>query len=293
MLDKYINEQTKFYNIIFKSISNKKISHAYLIESNGYDKAEDLALSFAKTLYCPFYYFNRENCNTCNDCSLIDDHRISNIKIIDTDGMWIKKDQMLDLQNEFMTKSFNGRPKIYIIKDAEKLNKSSANTILKFLEEPFDNIIAILVANNKHNVIDTILSRCIVFSLENSELVMSNKITYDDTLLNLVLLLEKNKSEFIAQYNDYLNFKKLDKDDIMSLFQGLNEIYSDIFNAKTLNIKIDNKILEEISLLNDLNSLANKIRLINRQFNRIKSNSNINLLIDKFIIDFSKEVNNV
>ena len=39
----------------------------------------------------------------------------------------------------------------YIIKNAERLNPSSANTILKFLEEPEDNIIAILLTNNRYN----------------------------------------------------------------------------------------------------------------------------------------------
>ena len=52
-------------------------------------------------------------------------------------------------------------------KEADKLNMSSANTILKFLEEPEDDIVAILVANNRYAVIETILSRCQVLSLKN------------------------------------------------------------------------------------------------------------------------------
>ena len=64
--------------------------------------------------------------------------------------MWIKKEQLLELQEEFMTKGLLTSKKIYIITDATKLNTSSANSILKFLEEPADNIIAILLADNIH-----------------------------------------------------------------------------------------------------------------------------------------------
>ena len=49
---------------------------------------------------------------------------------------------------------------LFIIYNAEKLNTSSANTILKFLEEPEENIIAVLTTDNRYQVLDTILSRC-------------------------------------------------------------------------------------------------------------------------------------
>ena len=56
-----------------------------------------------------------------------------------------------------------------IIKETEKLNASSANTILKFLEEPEDGIIAILLTDNRYHVLDTILSRCQILSLKENE----------------------------------------------------------------------------------------------------------------------------
>ena len=56
---------------------------------------------------------------------------------------------------------------IYIIDPAEKLNPASANTILKFLEEPPEGIVAILITENKYNVLETIVSRCQCLSLVN------------------------------------------------------------------------------------------------------------------------------
>ena len=68
----------------------------------------------------------------------------------------IQKEQVTNLKNEFKIKSAFNNKRIYIIKNAENLNKSSANTMLKFLEEPEDNIIALLITNNKTKVLETI-----------------------------------------------------------------------------------------------------------------------------------------
>ena len=61
---------------------------------------------------------------------------------------------------------------IYIIKNCEKLNSSSANCILKFLEEPEDDIIAILLTDNINMVLPTIKSRCQILNFKNNN---SNK----------------------------------------------------------------------------------------------------------------------
>jgi DNA polymerase III delta prime subunit len=53
----------------------------------------------------------------------------------------------------------NGKIRIGIIKQADRLNRSSANILLKNLEEPPPNVIFILTAK-RANIIPTIQSRC-------------------------------------------------------------------------------------------------------------------------------------
>ena len=53
MFDNYIKIQNIAYNILKNSIKSDKISHAYLIETQGNDYGFDFALSFAKALLCP------------------------------------------------------------------------------------------------------------------------------------------------------------------------------------------------------------------------------------------------
>lgn len=64
-------------------------------------------------------------------------------------------------------KSINSGKQFYIIEYAENLNSSSANALLKFLEEPDDEIIAILVTKNINKVISTIVSRCQIVNLNH------------------------------------------------------------------------------------------------------------------------------
>ena len=148
MLDDFKNEQPVVYRILTNSIKKDRYSHAYLFELNGYSKGLDLALSFAKFLLCPNNYSNCDKCNGCMQCKNIDTNNFLELKVIDTDGQWIKKEQLEELQHEFMNKSIVGNKKVYIINHAEKLNASSSNSILKFIEEPPEGIIAILLSDN-------------------------------------------------------------------------------------------------------------------------------------------------
>ena len=42
--------------------------------------------------------------------------------------------------------------RIYVIKEADKMNLFASNTLLKFLEEPVDDVIAILLTTNRYKI---------------------------------------------------------------------------------------------------------------------------------------------
>ena len=72
----------------------------------------------------------------------------------------------------------------------------SANTILKFLEEPEDDIIAFLVTDNRYHVIDTILSRCQILTLKDDFFTVE----IDDQILDLLDCV-MNPNNFFIKYN--------------------------------------------------------------------------------------------
>lgn len=63
--------------------------------------------------------------------------------------------------NDFLAKkSAEGRWRVVIIDCADDMNKSSANAILKILEEPPHKSILLLISHNPTNLLPTIKSRC-------------------------------------------------------------------------------------------------------------------------------------
>ena len=169
----------KYIDYINKIIKNNKVSHTYLIEIDDYNIDKKYIFDFIKMILCNLEFSKLKDAKD-DIISLIDDGNYPDLKIIEADGSTIKKSQILDLQKDYNNKSLLDGKRIYVIKDADKLNLASANTMLKFLEEPEENIIAILITTNRYRVIDTILSRCQILTLkENSMPLIEDDSIYD------------------------------------------------------------------------------------------------------------------
>ncbi len=299
MFDIYKDEQPIVYRTLINSYNSNKLSHAYLFELNGYSKGYNLAIDFAKLLLC--------NNDTNNDKL--------ELKIIETDTQTIKKEQLDELQKEFMKKALNGDKKVYIIKEAEKLNDSSSNSLLKFLEEPPEGIIAILLTNNANLLLDTIVSRCQILSFKKenieefnsinkiayslfyddkdiNDFINNTGITYIDMIVEYLVNFEKNKLEnlvlknksFLEIFNDRIKLKIAF--DLMILF------YKDVINIilKNKNI-LYNDYIDSLTIVSDKNDLVNiskKVKILVDLSSTIKYNVNSNLLMDKLIILFNE-----
>ena len=267
MLEQYQNNQPIAYQIIKNTLNKKHFAHAYLIETNGYGACFDFALTFAKLLLCPY-----EECINCMQCKMIDDNNFPELKIINPDGNGIKKEQLTELQEEFNKKSIVGNKKVYIINKAEKLNVNSANTILKFLEEPQEGIIAILITNNIYQLLDTIISRCQIISL-NGQVDLENKNTFNkiaqlltdnnedynnfindesnkeklEALLKFIKYYENNHKKILLYMNDYWFNYFNDKQEMSKYILIMIYFYKDVLNYKiNCNIEIFNDYLDLI-----------------------------------------------
>lgn len=303
MLDNYKLTQTVAYKTLINAVKKNKFSHAYLFETHGYAKSLDLVLSFVKYILCPNNYSNNDKCENCSICKQIDENNHIELKVIKPDGLWIKKEQLTELQQEFSKKAISGNKKIYIITEADKLNPAASNSILKFLEEPEENIIAILMVENKYQLLDTIISRCQIISLLNKNIGNLNT-TYEkvkniinnenideeklDKIVNFINYYEKNKIDTILNTNKLWHQYFTDKEIITDAFQIISLYYMDVINyscGHKLNIfdKYENNI-KEIANKNNVNQLIDKINIVLELKDLIKYNINISLLMDKLIL---------
>lgn len=282
MLEEFEKDQPLFCSEIKQAIlKNSKVSHAYLIESHNYGKVRELVLAFSKILL-----------NMDDTVSLsLENH--PDFRWIEPDGAWIKKEQLLDLQTSFKTKSFvNGR-RVYVIYGADKLNKSSSNAMLKFLEEPFDQIVAILVAPSRYQVLPTIVSRCQVFSLEERRQVLE-KTEFVDRVIEFSLLLETKGASSIAFLSSFYQDLFSTRDTSIETMKILFRIYTDFFEMVTQNVSFDTIYSEELIRMitnQEIYDIINKLNVISSSLEQLKYNVNIKMWLDSFIILFGGDVN--
>ena len=74
--------------------------------------------------------------------------------------------QIRDLEHALQMRASNGRRKVAIISDADRLQTEAANAFLKTLEEPPKDSLLLLLSALPEALPETILSRCIAIQLE-------------------------------------------------------------------------------------------------------------------------------
>lgn len=310
MLEEYVEDQPIAYKIMKNTIVKDRLSHAYIIESNGYSRKNELALAFSKYLICPFHHTSLLETETCHICSTIDTQNLVDLKIIRPDGMWIKKNQMDDLQKEFGKKSLEGNKRIYIVESADMFNISSSNSILKFLEEPEEDIVAILVVDNLYQLIPTIISRCQIINLKG-DIYQEKVLNTTQKLAQLFQInidLEKNKEILIEKINKIVSFVTYFEKTPQSIHLHLQKLWFQTYSSKEdmqlglemmiyLYKDILNKLCEreieifdgyktniaEIVDSNTIDTICDKINIIVEIKDSIKMNLNLNLVMDKLI----------
>lgn len=267
--------KSNFIDYVDKIVLNNKVSHAYLIEVDNYDNDIKYIYNFIKMMLLKCSY--KDAVNSMEKISkLIDDNNYPDIVVVSSDSLTIKKEQIIDLEKEFNNKSLFDNKRIYIIKESEKLNASSANTILKFLEEPEDDIVAILLTDNRYHVIDTILSRCQVLSLKEN----FYDINFSDEIMDLLELFLSPKKYFINPKNVYSVYFT-DKINSKELLNNISNILISSINYSILNEKNEySDIFNNILKNNDINKLINILSILDDEIYKLNFNVNLKLWLD-------------
>ncbi|HEY8365345.1 MAG TPA: hypothetical protein VIK84_07200 [Haloplasmataceae bacterium] len=160
-LKDYTSIQPQVVKMLLNSFQKKRLAHAYLFEGEKGTKKKAIAMEFAKLLYCKDL-----GCNKCLNCQRIEHQNHPNVLIIESENNSIKKEQVIYLQKEYIKTTLEPGPKVYVIEGIENMSINAANSILKFIEEPADDTYTILITNNLHQILPTIISRCQVLNFK-------------------------------------------------------------------------------------------------------------------------------
>jgi DNA polymerase-3 subunit delta' len=141
-----------------RAIESERMSHAYLFAGLEGIGKRLVAQSFAQAINCR--ELPGEGCGVCTPCKKINQQIHPDCMYIEAEGNSIKIDQIRDLQKRMTFHPFEGRKKIIIINDAEKMTPQAANCLLRSLEEPLLDTVFIIITHELRTLLPTIVSRC-------------------------------------------------------------------------------------------------------------------------------------
>lgn len=280
---------TKVSNLLdFQNVTSSitSFSHAYLFNVNSLESSFYYIKEFAKMIICQNY--SKDSFEYQDVSYKIDNDEFDDLYVVNPSTIGINTDEIDKLLRYMSTKSIreNGR-RVYIIYGYERLSKDVSNKILKFLEEPEENIYAILMTENIDKILSTITSRCQIINLtfDISEFNLE-KIELAKEFLKKIFLIGKKTIAYEYEFFPNLINNRME---IYEFFSIIEQIISQNINKKSCcayDEKFDFNIFDEysIDLLINILNLTNKIKCL------IKGNINLNLLVDRYIIEITKEL---
>lgn len=264
-------------------IKNSKLPHAILIDGSDADERDELALHIASAFICDEPY----PCSSCRHCIKIKSGSHPDVITYDPDlhkEKVFKIGAVRDIINDAYILPNEATHKVYILKNADKMNIQAQNALLKLIEEPPAYARFILICDSRAALLETIMSRVTPFNLGSSDKKISDEYAQQtDELANKLALALANVSE--------LEFMKLtaafekDKELFPLVLASLQLIFRD-----AVSVSISGKIIlsshkETAELLASKFSLRILISLVENTehfFDCMRKNANKNLLITRF-----------
>jgi len=130
--------------------------HAYLLAGPEGGGKQQVARAFAAALLCP-----NGGCGECRACALALADRHPNVFAVEPEGRDIHVETV---RQEVWHPAFRTAPepgrKVFVIREADRLNPAAADVLLKVLEEPPADAVLLLLSARPDELPETVVSRC-------------------------------------------------------------------------------------------------------------------------------------
>lgn len=149
--------------VLARSVANGRTHHALLFAGPKGVGKHALAYALSAVLYCQSRTSDSRVCGVCPSCRKMRQGIHPDIIELVPEGKKLKRikiDQIRQMQKKTATSPYEAPQHIVIIDEAHAMNEEAANALLKTLEEPSAHLRLILITDNDHLLLDTIISRC-------------------------------------------------------------------------------------------------------------------------------------
>ena len=158
--------QDRVLSYLEAMINRDRLHHALLFVGQDGIGKRTAAKALANRLVCGSSP-GLDACGRCGHCVRFREGTHADYLVVEratkSDGSlekMIKVEQIRNIQRSLALKSFEGGKRVVAIFDADRMNSSTANALLKTLEEPPDGVSFILTSNSLSSLLPTIISRC-------------------------------------------------------------------------------------------------------------------------------------
>ena len=209
-----------------------RLAHAYIVSGPSGTGKTLFCRHFAKTLLCMDKSETNSPCGSCASCSTFENSSnpdLLNIYPAEA-GKSINIDQIRAVNEFYSYKPHYGTHKIVLIQPATSMNTSSANALLKILEEPPEGALIMLIASSPGHLLPTIRSRCLKLQIPQPNWdIMSTWLS--DKLSISLSSLNNHSTTLYGGPLEILESIKLDNG-ATSLFDGLLADLMSLSNSK-------------------------------------------------------------
>jgi len=131
------------------------MTHAWLLTGPPGSGRSTAARAFAAALQC-----EQGGCGHCHACTTTLAGTHPDVTLVATEGVFIRVDTARPLVELASRAPSQGRWRVVVVEDADRLNDSSGNVLLKAVEEPAARTVWLLCAPSPQDVLVTLRSRC-------------------------------------------------------------------------------------------------------------------------------------
>lgn len=216
------------------------------------------------------------------DLAVFQNYKLSEVDgnsmlIESVDGKKISIAQARELVKFASLRPLNSTQKIAIIKNAQLMTIEAQNSLLKLIEEPPEYLQIILSVDNPKNLIDTVLSRCIITRIKSPQ-KSSTSLSSGDSFDEFIEVISMSIGE---RFDWFSNNKSKFKDRafaiefLKSWQMFLRNLLLDSLSKNGNSINLSTRACQENLIY--LTDVVEKIRL---------NNANISMGIESFLINF-------
>jgi DNA polymerase-3 subunit delta' len=149
---------------IQRGLEKGRLHHAYLLTGPTHVGKSTLALQMAQAVNCEG---QGPPCGECGPCLRIAQGNHADVQTLElatgeegANRTLIGIEAVRDLHAAAHLRPYEGRHRVFIIQQADKLSQEAANALLKTLEEPPPDVLLVLLTEDPEAVIPTVASRC-------------------------------------------------------------------------------------------------------------------------------------